>query len=100
MKRVQHLVLVRFRAGVSDREIAGFFAELARLRQLIPGIEYFAGGPNMSPEGLGEGFTHAFVMTFRDAAARDHYLPHPEHERVKRLILPHVEKVLVFDCEE
>jgi len=34
-----------------------------------------------------KGFTHGFCMTFADAAARDVYLPHPEHERVKALVL-------------
>jgi hypothetical protein len=26
-------------------------------------------------------------MTFTDARARDAYLPHPEHEQVKKLVL-------------
>jgi len=54
-------------------------------------------GPNISPEGLGDGFTHAFLMTFADAAARDAYLPHPLHEAFKDKHLPHVAKVFVLD---
>jgi Stress responsive A/B Barrel Domain len=100
VKRVQHMVVVKFRPGVPEATIAGLFAELGELRQVIPGIEHFAWGPYSSPEGLNGGFTHGFLMTFRDAAARDGYLPHPEHERVKQLVLPHVEGVVAFDFEE
>ena len=35
------------------------------------------------PRGSSQGYTHALIMTFTDAAARDAYLPHPENERVK-----------------
>jgi hypothetical protein len=63
----------------------------------VPGILDYSWGANNSPEGLSQGFTHAFVMTFRDVAARDAYLPHPAHEKVKQQILPHVEAVIVFD---
>jgi hypothetical protein len=39
-------------------------------------------------------------MTFTDAAARDAYLPHPDHKAVGRdLLRPIVEEVLVFDYE-
>jgi hypothetical protein len=36
-------------------------------------------------------------MTFRDAAARDGYVPHPEHERVKAALGPIIEAVVAFD---
>jgi hypothetical protein len=79
------------------------FAELAGLKETIPGLLSFAGGPYASPEGLNRGFTHGFAMTFRDAKARDGYLPHPDHERVKESILPLLEGgldgVLAFDFE-
>jgi hypothetical protein len=93
------MVLVKFKPAASRETIAGLFAELGKLPEVIPGIEHFSWGPYSSPEGLHGGFTHGFLMTFRDAAARDGYLPHPEHERVKQMILPHVEGVIAFDFE-
>jgi hypothetical protein len=59
----------------------------------------FRAGVNSSPEGLNQGFTHGFVMAFDDATARDEYLVHPDHEKVKERFLPLVENVLVFDFE-
>ncbi len=39
------------------------------------------------------------MMTFENVAARDRYLPHPEHERVKDELLKCIDSVLAFDFE-
>ena len=93
------LALAKFKPGTSEQAIRDFFESISKLREVTPGILDYSWGANNSPEGLGQGFTHAFVMTFKDAAARDAYLPHPAHEKVKQLVLPHVESVIVFDYE-
>jgi hypothetical protein len=56
-------------------------------------------GPYESAEGLNDGFTHGFIMSFDTAANRDAYLPHPEHERVRDIVVPCLERVVVFDFE-
>ena len=99
MPLVKHVALVRFKPGTGDAKINECFEAIGRLKNSIPGILDYSWGPNNSPESLNQGFTHGFVMTFTNAAARDAYLPHPEHEKVKELVLPHVESVLVFDYE-
>lgn len=99
MAKVKHIVFFKFKESASPEQIDKIFEELMDLSEAIPGIEDYVAGINNSAEGLSEGFTHGFVMTFTDAAARDAYLPHPEHERVKAEILPQVEKLLVFDFE-
>jgi hypothetical protein len=51
--------------------------------------------------GYGRGYTHGFCMTFVDAAARDAYLPHPEHREVwtsvSAIVDGGVNGVLAFD---
>lgn len=84
---ITHVVLFKIRNDVEQERIDTVFAELAGLKEEIPGILSFHGGPYSSQEGLNKGFTHGFVMTFRDAAARDAYLPHPAHEAVKGHVL-------------
>jgi len=78
-----------------------FDRNLDGLREKIPGLLDFSGGPYSSPEGLNQGFTHGFIMTFADEASRDAYLPHPDHEVVKQQILAHLdgglEAVAAFD---
>ena len=96
---VQHIALFRFKDGTSEGVISRTIDDLRRLARVIPGIRDFSIGLNSSPEGLEDGLTHGFVMTFRDAAARDAYLPHPEHEKFKAAVLPHIAKVVVFDYE-
>jgi hypothetical protein len=84
---ITHMVLLRFRKDAAQQDVDRVFAELAGLKSRIPGLLSFSGGAYSSPEGMSKGFTHGFSMTFRDAAARDVYLPHPEHERVKTMVL-------------
>ena len=99
MGAVKHVALVKFKASASPALVNELWNEIKSLPSRVPGIIDFADGLNNSPEGLNQGLTHGFVMTFKDATARDAYLPHPEHERVKAKILPHIESVVVFDFE-
>lgn len=96
---VQHIALFCFKLGTSAEFIQRVVDKLRQLTKVIPGITDFSIGTNSSPEGLADGLTHGFVMTFKDAAARDGYLPHPEHEKFKALVLPYIEKVVVFDYD-
>jgi len=96
---VQHLALFGFKTGTSPAVIDRAFQELHRLTKVIPGITAFSGGPNNSPEGLADGLSHGFVMTFQDAPSRDAYLPHSEHEKFKSFVLPHIQKVVVLDYD-
>ncbi len=99
MSQIQHMVLFKFKPEVTPKKITEIFSQLAQLQQLIPGITYFAGGPNSSLEGLSQGYTHGFLMTFESVDARDTYLPHPEHEVVKAALLQCIDSVLAFDFE-
>lgn len=100
---ITHMVLLKLRQDLPQAEIDGIFTDLAALRRSIRGIKSFAGGPYSSPEGLQRGYTHGFCMTFEDAAARDAYLPHPAHEKVKarvvRALDGGVAGALAFDFE-
>jgi hypothetical protein len=94
---IQHIVLIEFTAAATPAAIADLSHEFATLPQKIPGIVAFEAGENVSPEGLARGFTHAFVLTFADAAARDAYLPHPQHQAFVGRLQPVLQNVLVFD---
>jgi len=100
---IHHLVLLRIRKDAAPAAVERMFQALAGLQAKIPGILSFSGGPYSSPEGLNRGYTHGFAMTFRDAAARDAYLPHPEHEKVKEIVLAlldgGLDGVLAFDFQ-
>ncbi|SRR4028119_715751 len=99
MTKIQHMVLLKIKPEVTPEKITDLFNQLAELQQLIPGITYFSGGPYSSSEGLNQGYTHGFLMTFESIDARDIYLPHPEHERVKAALLQCIDGVIAFDFE-
>ena len=99
MAKVKHIALMQFQPNVTPEQIDGVFNQLLDLSESIPGVEDFISGPNNSPEGLADGHTHAFVMTFTDAAARDAYLPHPEHATFVEGLKPLLAKVTVVDFE-
>ena len=80
-------------------KIGKVFEQLMDLSETIPSIEDYVSGPNNSPEGKSDGYSHGFIMTFADVTARDAYLPHPEHKRFQAEALPYVESVIVFDFE-
>ena len=99
---IKHIVLLKIKAGTSPDTIDRIERELAGLKDKIPGILSFDWGPYSSDEGLNKGFTHGFVMGFDSPTARDNYLPHPEHEKVKALVLENIdglEAVIAFDFE-
>src|SRR5882762_11947203 len=99
MAKVKHIALLKFKDGTAQEQIDKVFEDLMDLSETIPGIEDYVSGPNNSPEGFNQGFTHGFVMTFENAGARDAYISHPDHQRAKAVILPHIESVLIFDFE-
>lgn len=99
MPAVQHMVVVKFKPETAQATIDDIYRGLAELPSLIPGITHFSGGPYSSDEGLNGGYTHGFLISFESTDARDNYLPHSEHERVKQQILPHIDGVIAFDFE-
>ncbi len=100
---IRHVVLLRPAGGASPAAVQSALDGVAALKGVVPGILDVKLGPNVSPEGLGQGFTHGFVVDFTDAAARDAYLPHPEHQKAGAALVSVAEGgvagILVFDLE-
>jgi len=97
MPQVKHYGCFQFKDGTSEDQIAACFSAMEGMVGQIPGLLDFHYGPYDSAEGLNDGYTHGFIMTFESPRARDEYLPHPVHERVKDVVVPHLERFVVFD---
>jgi hypothetical protein len=97
-KPYRHVVLFKFRETASRetlRSIEGAFQELAGRLPFVTGFEW---GLNSSPENLNRGYTHCFIVSFRDEAGRDAYLPHPLHKAFcENYLDPNLEEVCVVD---
>ena len=94
---VRHVVLFKFKEGTPTEKVKEIEEAFRALPTKIPTIEDFEWGTNISPENASQGLTHCFFLTFKDAAARDAYLPHPAHKEFGALLRPHKEKVVVID---
>lgn len=99
MPKVKHIALIKFNDGTTQEQIDQVFSDLLDISESIPGIEDYVSGPNNSPEGLAQGYSHAMIMTFADAAARDAYLTHADHQAFMAKATPHVAGVAVVDFE-
>jgi hypothetical protein len=94
---LRHIVLFAFRADLAEAERLDLLAAFAALPHSIGSVRGFEAGLDNSPEGLAQGFTHGFLLTFDDAAGRDAYLNHPSHLAFVEQVKPALSKALVFD---
>lgn len=91
---MRHVVLCAFVPDLDPTEIIADFANLA---VTVPSVQSLEHGANVSPEGLNDGFTHCFLVTFASAADRDEYLVDPAHLVFVERFTPTLEKILVVD---
>jgi len=96
-KVLRHVVMYQFKAAATEGQIQEVIDAFAGLPKKIDAIAGFEHGTNVSREGKSEGFTHVFVVTFRDEAGRDAYLKHPAHDEYVKVVRDKREKVVVFD---
>ena len=94
---VRHVVLFKFKDSASPDQVKAVEEKFRALKSRIPQIMDLEWGTNVSPENHAQGFTHCFFLTFKDAAARDAYLPHPAHKEFGGSLGPVLDKVLVVD---
>ncbi len=96
-KMLRHVVMFQFKKESSKEEVQQVVDAFRRLPEKIPQIADFEYGTDNSPEGLADGFTHCFLVSFKSEKDRDVYLPHQAHQDFVKVLKPHLEKVLVVD---
>jgi hypothetical protein len=96
-KVLRHVVMFGFKSTATPEDIKKVedaFVALPGKIKLIKNLEW---GTNTSPEGLNQGLTHCFFLTFSSDKDRDDYLVHPDHKVFGSIVGPYVEKVTVVD---
>lgn len=96
-KMLRHVVMLGFKNGTTPAEIDEIIRRFGALKNEVPDIEAFEYGENNSPEGLNDGLSHCFLLTFATKDARDAYLPHPNHKAFAGWVGQWVAKVVVVD---
>lgn len=95
--KIYHVVSLKFKASATPEQIKQIEESFRDLKKTIKEIQAFHWGTNISPEKLNKGFTHGFVLTFKDEPARDAYLVHPDHKAFGAKLGPILEDVFVID---
>jgi hypothetical protein len=94
----RHVVLFKFKEEASPGTVSQIEGAFRAFCATLPFVTDFEWGMNSSPEGLNDGFTHCFIVTFAGPEGRDAYLPHPAHKAfVSRWLDPYLEKACVID---
>jgi hypothetical protein len=93
----RHVVMFQFKEGISKTQVAEVEDAFMALQGKIDTIVDIEFGTNVSPEGLNDGLTHCFLVTFKNKAGLEVYLPHAAHKKFVDLIKPRLEKVMVID---
>ena len=94
---LRHVVLFKFKDGTAAADVKKVEDAFRALPSKIKEIQSLEWGMNNSPEGLNQGFTHCFFLTFNSEQDRAVYLPHPAHKAFGAVLGPHLDKVLVVD---
>jgi len=94
---LRHVVIFKFKEASPATEVQKVVDGFRGLQAKIPQIASFEYGTNNSPEGLNDGFTHCFLVTFKSEKDREAYLPHPAHQAFVELLKPHLDKAMVID---
>jgi hypothetical protein len=94
---LRHVVLFKFKDEASEADVQKVVDAFMELPEKIDEIKAIEWGTNNSPEGLDQGFTHCFFLTFASEEDRDAYLPHPDHKAFGAILGPYLDKVLVVD---
>ncbi len=93
----RHVVLFKFKDNATKTQIAHIEKEFAALPKKINTITDYEWGTDVTPNNKAQGFTHCFIVTFKDKAGLDVYIPHAAHQAFVKELLPILDKVLVID---
>lgn len=93
----RHVVFFKFKDSATPAQVQELEKAFIALAGKVDTVKAFEWGTNVSPEGLNDGFTHCFFVTFADKAGLEVYLPHPAHKEFVGQLKPILDKVCVLD---
>ena len=93
----RHVVMFKFKPEATPEQVREVERTFAELPKKIDAIQDYEWGTSESVEGLNDGFTHCFLVTFKDKKGLEAYLPHAAHKAFGAKLRPLLEKALVFD---
>ena len=92
---LKHIVFMKFKAEVTEADIAGLKKELGGLPAVIPEIKAFEFGQDILHTERSWDF--ALVSAFDDLEAMKRYQVHPDHQVVLKKVRAMCESIVVVD---
>jgi hypothetical protein len=96
-KTLRHVVMFKFKDTATPANVKTVEEAFAQLPSKITTIKSYEWGINSSPEGLNQGLTHCFILTFTSDKDRNDYIVHPAHKEFGKILGPYLDKVTVVD---
>ncbi|MBP36010.1 MAG: stress responsive alpha-beta barrel domain protein [Roseibacillus sp.] len=93
----RHVVCFKFKDDATKDQVSAIEKAFAALSTKIDAITDYEWGTNVSPENHAQGFTHCFIVSFKDKKGLETYLPHKAHKAFVEKLLPILDKVFVID---
>ena len=93
----RHVVCFKFKDDATGNQITAIEKAFAALPSKISSITDYEWGTNVSPENLAQGYTHCFIVSFKDKKGLEAYLPHKDHKAFVEQLLPILDKAFVID---
>lgn len=93
----RHIVMFKFKDSATPAQVEAVEKAFGELPSKIDTIVDYEWGISESVEGKNDGLTHCFFVTFKDKAGLETYIPHPAHVAFKEVLIPILDKALVFD---
>jgi Stress responsive A/B Barrel Domain len=94
---IRHVVMFKFKKDASPGKVQKAEEDFAALKKKIDIIDSLEWGTNVSPEKHDKGFTHVWILTFKNEKDRDAYLVHPDHKAFAASLKDVLEDVIVLD---
>lgn len=83
---LKHIVLLKLKDILESSEVEQLFAEIAKIKNQLPGVMSFNYGKAIGTEASHQGYTHAYSMDFADPAYFQSYLAHESQSTLQRLL--------------
>lgn len=96
-RMLRHVVMFGWKEGTDPAIVKKIVTAFRELPSKISQINGFEWGTNNSKEGLTQGLTHCFFLSFKSEEDRDAYLIHPDHKAFVALLKPAPDKITVLD---
>jgi hypothetical protein len=95
--KLQHVVSFKFKSTATPEQIKKVEDAFRGLKEKISEIVHLEWGTNVSKEKHDKGFTHCFILTFKNQKDLDAYIVHTDHKAFANGLGPILEDVFVID---